>query len=65
MSQHTLATHVIRRVAVASDSDPRSVRKVIHGERVLPRVRERIVQALKDLGFGHLVSQENDVPGAA
>ena len=65
MSQRTLAAHVLRRVAVASDSDPRSVRKVIAGERVLPRVREKIVRALKDQGFGHLVDESSDGPRAA
>ena len=44
---------------------PRSVRKVIAGKRVLPRVREKIVRALKDQGFGHLVDEGSDGPRAA
>lgn len=40
-----------RRVAVAADCDPRSVRRYLRGELVRPSTIARIERALAQLGF--------------
>jgi len=65
MSQRTLPAHIIRRVSVKSGSDPRTVSRVLRDQRVLPMTRERIVEAIKAEGFGHVLEQKDDGPRAA
>jgi hypothetical protein len=50
-----LAAHLLRAVSVEAPADPRSVRRVLLGERVAPLVRERILRALEARGLRHLV----------
>jgi hypothetical protein len=63
MSARTLPTHTVRKLAVDSDSDPRSVEKVLRGERVLPLTRSRIEKALRAAGYGHLLSEQKGDDG--
>jgi hypothetical protein len=51
-----LPSHRIRAVAVAAEADPRTVRRLIAGERVLPMQRERIERALHQLGLANLIT---------
>jgi hypothetical protein len=46
-----LPAHVLRRLAVAADCDPRSVQRAIEGERVQPLLLERIARALERAGY--------------
>lgn len=51
MALHTAITGPeLRRLAVLASADPRTVARVLRGERVLPLVRERIEQALRERG---------------
>jgi hypothetical protein len=53
-----LPAHLLREVSVAAPADPRSVSRVLLGERVAPLVRERILRALEARGLRHLVPLE-------
>lgn len=50
-----LRTHEIREVAVAAEVDPRTVRKALTGETVLPMAHKRIARALEERGWAHLL----------
>ncbi len=50
-----LAEAQLRRIAVASDTDPRTVRRVVLGLPTRQMAGERITRAIHDLGFGHLL----------
>lgn len=43
-----LPAHVLRAIAVAAQTDPRTVAKVVAGQRTQPGTRERILNALHD-----------------
>ena len=43
-----LPAHVLRAVAVAAQTDPRTVARVIAGRPTQPSTRERILRALHD-----------------
>jgi len=59
-----LAAYLIRKVAVESPADPRSVVKVLRGEPVSPMTRDRILRALEARGLGHLISQPSATAGS-
>lgn len=46
---HTAPAHILRRIAVIADTDPRSVQRLLRGEMVRPMVRDRIERALVEL----------------
>ena len=46
-----LPNHELRKVAVAAEADPRTVRKFIKGEPVQGLVGERIRRALNEAGW--------------
>jgi hypothetical protein len=43
-----LPAHVLRAIAVAAQTDPRTVAKVVAGLPTLPSTRERILRALHE-----------------
>lgn len=50
-----LPPHEERTVAVKAQVDPRTVRRVLAGESVRPMVRDRVVDALRSLGYGAML----------
>lgn len=50
-----LPAHVLRRIAVAADADPRSVQRVFAGEHLRGSVDERIRRAIDAAELGHLI----------
>lgn len=50
-SSPRLARRVVFELAVAADCDPRSVERVVRGERVRERVKARIERAAKEIGI--------------
>jgi len=46
-----LPAHVLRELAVAADTDPRSVAKYVMGEKVRPLCAKRIERALRVRGL--------------
>jgi hypothetical protein len=53
----TIAAHEARKVAVAAECDPRTVRRVVAGLPTKGLQRERVLRALKDTGLEHLVAK--------
>jgi hypothetical protein len=51
---------IARKVAVHSGADPRTVKRVVAGEKVNPLTRERIVAAMKDLGLDGLLPADGE-----
>lgn len=47
-----LAESELRRIAVASDTDPRTVRRVVLGLPTRQMAGERITRAIHELGYG-------------
>lgn len=47
----TLPAHILRAVAVDAEVDPRTVRRLLQGERVLPLLEARIRRALAHRGL--------------
>jgi hypothetical protein len=60
-----LAAHIIRKLAVESPADPRSIVKLQRGEPLSPLTRERIIRALEARGLAHLVPNSPDNTGNA
>jgi hypothetical protein len=63
MSNATLSPHLLRKLAVETCSDPRTVQKVISGGRVADMTRERVSQALRGAGYGYLLSSQKGDDG--
>ena len=53
-----LATHLVLKVSATAGADPRTVRKLLRGERVSSMPHDRIVGALRELKLEHLIPQE-------
>ena len=51
-------THDVRRVSVAAEVDPRTVENVLRGGRTNRSTRKLVCDALRSLGFGHLIPSE-------
>ena len=49
-----LSAHILRELAVTAEADPRTVLKLVSGERVSPLVRRRILRALRIHGLSVL-----------
>jgi len=68
LAKSALPAHLIREVAVSAESDPRTVAKLVSGERVRPMTARRIERALRKRGLRDLLpqhTQENDGDGAS
>jgi hypothetical protein len=53
-----LGAHILRAVAVDAEVDPRTVQRLLRGDRVLPLTAQRIRRALANRGLEHLVPAE-------
>jgi hypothetical protein len=53
-----VAAHVLRAVAVDAEVDPRTVQRLLRGDRVLPLTAQRIRRALASRGLENLVPAE-------
>jgi len=58
MSEPTITPHRLLVIAVAADTNPRTVKRVIEGKPTRPSLRERIEKALRAEGLGHLVKSQ-------
>lgn len=56
----TLDPHQTRVVSVRAAVDPRSVRAFLAGKEIRSTIKSRIIQALKDEGFGELIPKEQE-----
>lgn len=59
---HDLTPHDIRRISALSGCDPRTVRRLLTGERIRPTNRARIVRALAALDWLDLLPAGTPVP---
>jgi hypothetical protein len=50
-SKTSLPAHLLRKCSVLAPADPRSIRKLLRGERLAPMTAERIRRALRELGL--------------
>jgi len=57
-NQTTLPAHQLRAIAVEAEVDPRTVRRLLRGERVLALPAQRIRRALLNRGLAHLLSED-------
>lgn len=60
MSHATLSPHLLRKLAVETCSDPRTVARVLRNEHVLDLTRERVTKAIRAAGFGYLLRGDGD-----
>lgn len=51
MTKKTIDEANARRVAVKADCDPRTIKKLVHGEKVTGAVGERARKALAEAGY--------------
>jgi len=60
----TLAASIARAMCVRASCDPRTLQKYLAGKPVMPMTLDRIEEALRAGGYGHLVRapQFNDPP---
>lgn len=65
MNTPRLAAHDLRRVAVTADADPRTVARVVAGERVQRVTLARVLAALRAEGFAHLIPTPPPPPPAS
>lgn len=63
--KNPLPTHEVRRLSVQANVDPRTLLRVLRGQRTAGMTRERIVAALKAAGYGHLVPEHATVEAQA
>jgi hypothetical protein len=63
----SLGESTVRELSVLASCDPRSLRKVLRGESVLPMTRARVVKVLAERNLLHLVPAEHteSVPAKA
>lgn len=60
MARALIPLRILRRIAVAADADPRTVRKVLLGGPLDHPARRRIASAVKRLGLPYELNDEED-----
>ena len=65
MTERTLPTYMLRRIAAKHDVDERTILKVLRNQRTLGMTRSRVIKALRAEGYGYLITQKDNDPRAA
>jgi hypothetical protein len=58
VSSVPLPESTVRELSVAASCDPRTLKKVLRGQPVLPMARARVVRVLEERGLRHLLPDE-------
>lgn len=52
-----LPAHVRRTISATAEADPRTIDRLLQGKPVMPMTRQRILRAMRQLGFSELADQ--------